>query len=65
MSESITIVFTEENDKVVVTLSYDVSTIDPDIVIDALYDLAESEEKSWKRYQVEKQMEENLRKRRN
>jgi len=49
--QNINVIFTEEDDKVMVTLEYNIDSIPPEIVIQALYDLAKSEEVSWKRWQ--------------
>ena len=41
---------TEDDEGMVqVVLNYDITSIDPEIVIQALYDLAEGEEVSWRR----------------
>ena len=48
--EFITVKFdTDEEDIVHVSLDYQVDSISPEIVIQALYDLAEGEEVSWRR----------------
>ena len=49
--QNINVIFTEEDNKVMVTLEYNIDSIPPEIVIQALYDLAESEEVSWRRWQ--------------
>ena len=49
--QNINVIFTEEGNKVMVTLEYNIDSIPPEIVIQALYDLAKSEEVSWKRWQ--------------
>jgi len=66
MTESITVKFDlDPNDVVHVTLDYDVTSIDPEIVVQALRDLARSEEKSWLRWCEKQKTEETLRSRRN
>ena len=52
MSEFITIKFDRKpNDVVQVTLADWVKSIDPEVVIEALYDLARDEEESWLRWE--------------
>jgi len=49
--QNINIVFIEEEDgEVSVTVDYNIDTVSPEIVVQALYDLAEGEEKFWKRW---------------
>jgi len=66
MTESITVKFDKKpNDIVQVTLDYGIESIDPEVVIEALYDLAREEEESWLRWCEKQRMEEALRSRRN
>ena len=65
--EKITIGFdTDKNDVVHVSiLEYGMDTVDPEIMIRALYDLARDEEKSYRRWCKKKEMEKDLQRRRN
>ena len=67
MQEKITIGFdTDKNDTVHVSiLEYTMDEVSPEIMIQALYDLARSEEKSWRDWCKKKEMEEDLQNRRN
>ena len=66
MTESITIEFEPTKRSIKVRVSeYNVPTIDPEIIIQALYDLARDEEKSWLRWCKKTEMEDVLQNRRN
>ena len=56
---------TDERDVVHVTLDYEMDEVDPEIMIEALYDLARDEERSYQLFCVKKEMEEDLQNRRN
>ena len=65
-TEYITVKFdTDEKDVVHVTLDYEIESIPPRIVVDALRDLADDEERSYKQWCKKREMEEDLQKRRN
>ena len=65
--ERITIGFdTDKSDVVHVSiLEYTMDEVDPEIMIQALYDLARDEEKSYRQYCKKREMEEDLQRRRN
>jgi len=66
VTEFIKIKFDTDRENVVhVTLDYEMDTVDPEILIQALYDLARDEEVSYRRYQTKKRAEERLHDRRN
>ena len=66
MKESITVEFEPTGHSVNVRVSeYNIDSISPEIVIQALYDLARNEERSWERWCAKVDMEEDLQKRRN
>ena len=66
MVEHITLEFNTRGDTVYTNVSdYNIETVDPEIVIQALYDLAHCEEKSWLRWCKKQEMEEALQSRRN
>ena len=66
MTEFIKIKFdTDEEDVVHVTLDYEMDTVDPEILIQALYDLADDEARSYRRYQAKRCAEGRLHDRRN
>ena len=66
MTESIRVKFdTDEEDTVHVSLDYEIDSIPPRIVVAALRDLANDEEKSYQLFCVKKEMENDLWKRRN
>ena len=66
MTEYIKIKFdTDKDDVVHVTLDYEIDEVPPGIMIQALYDLARSEEKSYRQYCKKIDMEEDLQRRRN
>ena len=56
---------TDKDDIVHVTLDYEMDEVPLDIMIQALYDLARSEEKSWRDWCRKKEMEDNAYERRN
>ena len=65
--EKITIGFDTDKDDVVYVriLEYEMDEVDPEIMIQALYDLAWDEERSYRRWQAKKRAEERLHQRRN
>jgi len=65
--EKITIGFDTDKDDVVHVriLEYEMDEVDPEIMIQALYDLAWDEERSYRRWQAKKQAEKRLYERRN
>ena len=66
MTEFIKVKFdTDEEDVVHVPLDYEMDTVDPEITIEALYDLARSEERSYMQWCRKKEMERDLQERRN
>ncbi len=66
MTEFIKIKFdTDKEDVVHVTLDYEMGTVDPEIMIQALHDLARGEERSYRLFCVKKEMEKDLQERRN
>jgi len=56
---------TDEKDIVHVTLDYEMDTVDPEILIQALYDLARDEERSYRQWYKKKEMENDLQRRKN
>lgn len=65
-TESITLEFNTVGDVVHTRVTnYSVETVDPEIVIQALYDLAHDEERSWLRWCRKQEMKETLQSRRN
>ena len=66
MKESVTVIFNEDGDGVVdVSLDYQIESIPPRIVVAALRDLADDEEKSYANWCRKKEMEKDLYDRRN
>ena len=65
--EKITIGFDTDKDDVVHVriLEYEMDEVDPEIMIQALYDLAWDEERSYRRWCKKREMEEDLQRRRN
>ena len=65
--ESITIGFDEDRNGTVhvSVMDYNINMVDPRIMIQALYDLAKGEERSYRLFCVKKEMEKDLQKRRN